>query len=113
MVDVPEETCDLNPQKTCRLATKLVPRLKPKHQCTVFPTNVCQLKFTTPRVEKKPLRSEWCLDESPVVPGETYNEANARGRSLDSRSSRSRQDFNNRSVEDVTKIFRELQNIEA
>ena len=79
----------------------------------MFPTNVCQLKFTTPRVEKKPLKSEWCLDESPVVPDEIYSEANARGRSLDSRSSRSRQDFNNRSVEDVTKIFRELQNIES
>ena len=71
------------------------------------------MKFTTPRIEKKPLKSEWCLDESPVVPDETYNEANARGRSFDSRSSRSRQDFNNRSVEDVTKIFRELQNIES
>ena len=30
LVDVPEETCDLNPQKTCRLVTKLVPSLKPK-----------------------------------------------------------------------------------
>jgi hypothetical protein len=29
LIDVPEETCDLNPQKTCRLQTKLVPNLKP------------------------------------------------------------------------------------
>ena len=37
VIDVPEEICDLNPQKTCRFATKLVPRLKPKHECTTFP----------------------------------------------------------------------------
>merc|ERR1712203_245848 len=30
LVDVPEEICDLNPQKTCRYVTKLVPRLKPE-----------------------------------------------------------------------------------
>ena len=37
LLDVPEEVCDLNPQKTCRFTTKLVPRLKPKHECTTFP----------------------------------------------------------------------------
>ena len=65
LIDVPEEICDLNPQKTCRLATKLVPRLKPKHECTIIPQEVCNLKFTSPRTEKKPLKSEWCLDDSP------------------------------------------------
>ena len=53
LVDVPEEICDLNPQKTCRwnkktelfqfyslqprLITKLVPKLSPKHECTIVP----------------------------------------------------------------------------
>jgi hypothetical protein len=75
LIDVPEEVCDLNPQKTCRFATKLVPKLKPKHECTVIPREVCNLKFSAPRKLNKPLRSEWCLDESPVQPGETYLEA--------------------------------------
>ena len=63
VVDVPEEVCDLNPQKTCRYATKLVPKLKPKHQCTTIPQEVCHLKFSSPQKDQKPLRSEWCLDE--------------------------------------------------
>ena len=64
LVDVPEEVCDLNPQKTCRLVTKLVPNLEPKQECTVVPKETCNLKFTTPEIQKKPLRTEWCLDES-------------------------------------------------
>ena len=67
VVEVPEEVCDLNPQKTCRFATKLVPRLKPSHQCTIVPKEVCTLKFTTPRQVKKPLLTKWCLDDSPVI----------------------------------------------
>ena len=65
VVDVPEEVCDLNPQKTCRFVTKLVPRLKPTHQCTIVPQEVCQLKFSSPQQVKKPLLTKWCLDETP------------------------------------------------
>ena len=74
LLEVPEEVCDLNPQKTCRFATKLVPKLKPKHECTTFPKEVCSLKFSSPRKEKKPLRSEWCLDESPIQPDQLYDQ---------------------------------------
>jgi len=49
LVDVPEEVCDLNPQKTCRFITKLVPKLKPEHQCTIVPKETCTLKFTQPQ----------------------------------------------------------------
>ena len=63
LVDVPEEICDLNPQKTCHLVTKLVPSLKPKEECTTVPKETCNLKFVNPSVEKKPLRTEWCLEE--------------------------------------------------
>jgi len=66
VVDIPEEICDLNPQKTCRLVTRLVPSLKPERECTIVPKETCNLKFSQPVVEKKPLRTEWCLDESPV-----------------------------------------------
>ena len=79
MIDVPEEVCDLNPQKTCRFSTKLVPALTPKHECTIVPKESCHLKFAQPRVEMKPLKSEWCLDESEPVPDETYDDANAAG----------------------------------
>ena len=48
LVDVPEEVCDLNPQKTCRYVTKLVPSLSPEHQCTIVPKETCILKFSQP-----------------------------------------------------------------
>jgi len=70
LVDVPEESCDLNPQKTCRMVTKLVPSLKPKQECTIVPKETCNLKFTQPQIIKKPLRTEWCLEEEPEEPEE-------------------------------------------
>ena len=74
LVDVPEETCDLNPQKTCRLVTKLVPSLKPKQECTTVPQETCTLKFTQPKRLEKPLKTEWCLDEEEEIQDiqETY-----------------------------------------
>ncbi|CAB4054160.1 unnamed protein product [Lepeophtheirus salmonis] len=82
LIDVPEEVCDLNPQKTCRFQTKLVPKLKPKHECTTFPQEVCNLKFSQPQKVDKPLRTKWCLDPTPAAPGETYDEDNALGAPL-------------------------------
>ena len=46
VIDVPEEVCDLNPVKSCRFATKLVPHLSPTHECTVVITEVFVLKFS-------------------------------------------------------------------
>ena len=69
LVDVPEEMCDLNPQKTCRLVTKLVPSLDPKRECTTVPKETCSLRFSQPSLQNKPLRTEWCLDEE----GETQS----------------------------------------
>lgn len=77
VVDVPEEVCDLNPQKTCRFVTKLVPKLSPTHQCTIVPKETCTLKFTQPRQEEVPLQTKWCLDDTPAAPGESYDEENA------------------------------------
>ena len=77
LVDVPEEVCDLNPQKTCRFTTKLVPRLKPTHQCTIVPKETCILKSSTPRQVPKPLKTRWCLDPTPATPGESYDESTA------------------------------------
>ena len=77
LVDVPEETCDLNPQKTCRLVTKLVPSLKPTQECTTVPQETCNLKFTQPKRTQKPLRTEWCLDEEATETQADYS-SNAR-----------------------------------
>merc|ERR1711994_525718 len=74
LVDVPEEVCDLNPQKTCRFITRLVPRLKPEHQCTIIPKETCTLKFTQPKQVPKPLLTKWCLDPTPAAPGGSYEE---------------------------------------
>merc|ERR1712038_282618 len=86
LVDVPEEVRDLNPQKTCRYVTKLVPRLKPEHQCTIVPKETCTLKFSQPEQVAVPLQTKWCLDETPAAPGESYDEANALGEPLGSGS---------------------------
>merc|ERR1712080_760905 len=83
---LPVEICDLNPQKTCRYVTKLVPRLKPEHQCTIAPKETCTLKFTQPESVKVPLQTKWCLDETPAAPGESYDEADALGEPLGSGS---------------------------
>jgi len=82
LIDVPEEHCDLNPQKTCKFQTKLVPRLKPAHECTIIPREVCNLKFSNPQVVEKPLKTKWCLDPTPAEPGETYDESAALGEAL-------------------------------
>ena len=74
VTDVPEEVCDLNPQKTCHYATKLVPKLKPTHECTIVPKETCTLKFSAPRQVQKPLVTKWCLDPSEPAPGDTYEE---------------------------------------
>jgi len=81
VVDVPEEACDLNPQKTCRFVTKLVPKLSPVHQCTVVPRETCILKFSQPRQVPKPLQTRWCLDPTPAAPGELYDDAGETDRS--------------------------------
>ena len=78
VVDVPEEVCDLNPRKLCRTVTRLVPQLKPTHECTLIPQEVCQLKFTQPEEIDKPLMTKWCIDpNAEVVPDETYDDANS------------------------------------
>ena len=79
IVDLPEEVCDLNPQKICKYVTKLVPKLSPVHQCTIVPKETCHIKFTQPKQVEKPLQTRWCLDPTPAVPGESYDEADALG----------------------------------
>merc|ERR1712212_707829 len=90
VVDVPEEVCDLNPQKICKYETKLVPRLSPKYECTIVPKETCHLKFTTPTQIDEPLETKWCLDPTPAAPGQQYDESNAAAPLLTSAGSRQR-----------------------
>ena len=62
-------------QRRNHIISTLVPRLKPKHECTVIPQEVCQLKFDTPTQEVVPFMSKWCIDPNEeVVPDSTYDE---------------------------------------
>ena len=79
LVEVPEEVCDLNPQKTCRFTTKLVPKLMPEHQCTIVPKETCNLKFSQPKQVPKPLLTRWCLDPTAPTSGQSYDEDSALG----------------------------------
>jgi len=82
LVDVPEEHCDLNPQKICKFTTKLVPSLSPKHECTIVPKETCILKHSAPKPVSAPLLTRWCLDPTPAAPGESYDEEDALGAPL-------------------------------
>merc|ERR1711962_652190 len=41
VIEVSEETCNLEPQKECKHVTKLVPLLKPAEECVDIPKEVC------------------------------------------------------------------------
>merc|ERR1711970_780791 len=58
--EVPEETCNLEPQKECKHVTKLVPLLKPAEECVDIPKEVCSRSRTNPRKVQKPVVKKWC-----------------------------------------------------
>merc|ERR1712033_54069 len=58
--EVPEETCNLEPQKECKHVTKLVPLLKPAEECVDIPKEVCSRSRTNPRTVQKPVVKKWC-----------------------------------------------------
>lgn len=56
----PEEVCDLQPTKQCKLVTNLVPHLEAKSVCKEIPKEVCHLKLDNPQFVKKPITMRWC-----------------------------------------------------
>merc|ERR1711963_1151002 len=58
--EVPEETCNLEPQKSCKFVTKLVPFLKPKEECVDIPKEVCSRSRQNPHTVQKPVVKKWC-----------------------------------------------------
>jgi len=60
ITEVPEENCNLEPQKSCKHVTKLVPFLKPAEECVDIPKEVCSRSRTNPRKVQKPVVKKWC-----------------------------------------------------
>merc|ERR1712073_60863 len=58
--DAPKEQCTLEPQRTCKHVTKLVPKLEPTEECVDVPKEVCTRSRTNPRPVKKPVVKKWC-----------------------------------------------------
>merc|ERR1712181_70863 len=58
--DAPKEQCTLEPQRTCKHLTKLVPKLEPAEECVDVPKEVCTRSRTNPRKVKKPVVKKWC-----------------------------------------------------
>ncbi|TRY69217.1 hypothetical protein TCAL_13782 [Tigriopus californicus] len=64
LVNVPEENCDLVPQKTCHGAIKLVPYLSPQHECENVPKEVCSFGVKGTIFGEQPIVTKWCYDPS-------------------------------------------------
>ena len=60
IADSPVEECDLEPVKTCRHVTKLVPKLTPVQRCVQVPTEVCGVSKIQPVKKKRPALKKWC-----------------------------------------------------
>merc|ERR1711962_1891377 len=58
--DAPKEQCSLEPQRTCKHVTKLVPQLEPVAECVDVPKEVCTRARSNPRKVKKPVIKTWC-----------------------------------------------------
>ena len=60
VTDVPEESCDLVPQKTCKGVYRLVPYLHPIQECKDIPRQVCSFGFKPAVAGEKPITTKWC-----------------------------------------------------
>jgi len=60
VVENPVETCDVEPIRTCKHVTKLVPVLVPVEECADVPKEICARSKTNPRKVNKPVIKKWC-----------------------------------------------------
>ena len=58
--DKPEESCNLNPQTTCKHVTKLAPQLEEVEVCFDVPKEVCVRSEVNPRKVAQPVLKKWC-----------------------------------------------------
>merc|ERR1740137_298101 len=61
IVDSPIEQCDMEPLRTCKHVTKLVPKLEPTQECVDVPKEICARSKVNPRRVKKPSIQKWCF----------------------------------------------------
>ena len=61
VVDNPVEDCEMDPIRTCKFVTKLVPKLTAKETCMDVPKEICSKSRGNPRRVKKPLIKTWCF----------------------------------------------------
>jgi len=64
VLNIPTESCDLEPQEDCNMETVLVPRLVQKPRCLRVPKEVCVNTKGNPRKVLKPVVKEWCYKPS-------------------------------------------------
>jgi hypothetical protein len=62
-IQSPSEICDLQPQKHCRLITRLTPHLVTKQVCRKIPKEVCHMALTKPHSIQKPMTMKWCTKD--------------------------------------------------
>jgi len=60
VVENPVETCEMEPVRSCKHVTKLVPKLVPVEECADVPKEICARSKTNPRKIKKPVIKKWC-----------------------------------------------------
>jgi len=60
VVDKPIEECNIEPIRSCKHVTKLVPKLVPVQECVDVPKEICARSKTNPRKIKKPVVKKWC-----------------------------------------------------
>merc|ERR1740137_395314 len=59
--DNPIEECDMEPLRTCKHVTKLVPKLEATQECVDVPKEICARSKVNPRRVKKPSIQKWCF----------------------------------------------------
>ena len=63
----PEEECTLEPVKTCKHITRLVPKLVEVQECVDVPKEICNRSKQNPRRVKKPIIKNWCYTPSEEI----------------------------------------------
>jgi len=58
--DIPKESCTLDPHRSCKAVTKLVPRLEPSEECVDVPKEVCARVRGKAFEVEKPTVKKWC-----------------------------------------------------
>ncbi len=58
--EVPEEECNLVPQRSCRDEVQIVPSLVPEEKCIDVPKEVCVMARVNPTKVLRPVVKRWC-----------------------------------------------------